>query len=47
LQNTITNTPQSAWATVALTGALTPDRCTLGQKIWTWGEVAQELINYG
>ncbi|XP_068251410.1 uncharacterized protein [Nyctibius grandis] len=47
LQGTIRNTPQSAWVTAALTRAVTPDRYTLGQKVWTWGEVAQELINYG
>ncbi|XP_068277942.1 uncharacterized protein [Nyctibius grandis] len=47
LQGTIRNTPQSAQVTAALTGALTPDRHIPGQKVWTWGEVAQELINYG
>jgi len=46
-QNTITYTLQSACATVALTGAPTPHHHAPGQKIWTWGEVAQELINYG
>ncbi|XP_068265467.1 uncharacterized protein [Nyctibius grandis] len=47
LQSTIRNTPQSARVTAALTRAVTPDRCTLGQKVWMWGEFAQELINYG
>ncbi|XP_068277935.1 uncharacterized protein [Nyctibius grandis] len=47
LQGTIRNTPQSARVTAALTGVLTPDRRTPEQKVWTWGEVAQELINYG
>ncbi|XP_068280404.1 uncharacterized protein, partial [Nyctibius grandis] len=47
LQSTIRNTPQSARVTAALTGVLTPDRRTPEQKVWTWGEVAQELINYG
>ncbi|XP_068277936.1 LOW QUALITY PROTEIN: uncharacterized protein [Nyctibius grandis] len=47
LQGTIRNTPQSDRVTAALTGVLTPDRRTPGQKVWTWGEVAQELINYG
>ena len=44
LQNTITNTPPSTWVTAALTGVLIPDHHTPAQKIWTWGEVAQELI---
>ncbi|KFU92831.1 hypothetical protein M959_08107, partial [Chaetura pelagica] len=26
---------------------LTPDRNTRKSKTWTWGEIAQELINYG
>ena len=24
-----------------------PDRWRLGREVWTWGEIAQELINYG
>lgn len=46
LQNAITNTQQSARVAAALAGVLTPDHCTPGQNIWTWGEVTQELINY-
>ncbi|XP_068265466.1 LOW QUALITY PROTEIN: uncharacterized protein [Nyctibius grandis] len=47
LQSTIRNTPQSARVTAALTGGVTHRSLYPGQKVWTWGEVAQELINYG
>ncbi|XP_068271174.1 uncharacterized protein [Nyctibius grandis] len=47
LQGTIRNTPQTAQVTAALTRAVSPHCYTLRQKVWTWGEVAQELINYG
>ena len=26
---------------------MTPDRQQPGRKVWTWGQIAQELINYG
>ncbi|XP_052553477.1 uncharacterized protein LOC128087677 [Tympanuchus pallidicinctus] len=31
----------------ALEGTVTPNHLQSGNKAWTWGEVAQELINYG
>lgn len=46
LQGKIQATSQSERAVAALEGLLSPDRKT-EKKVWTWGEVAQELINYG
>ena len=47
LQGTIKAVPQGKRVTAALAGLVTPDRKTQNLKAWTWGEVAQELINDG
>ncbi|XP_075595306.1 LOW QUALITY PROTEIN: uncharacterized protein LOC142599320 [Balearica regulorum gibbericeps] len=46
LQGKIQAMPQGDRVAAALEG-LTPHRRPLDRKMWTWGEVAQELINYG
>ncbi|KFP17688.1 hypothetical protein Z169_10904, partial [Egretta garzetta] len=48
LQGKIEAMPQGERVASALEG-LTPNRhrCPLDRKMWTWGEVAQELISYG
>ncbi|XP_074769749.1 uncharacterized protein LOC141963913 [Athene noctua] len=47
LQGKIQNTPNGERITAALEGIVTPDHQQQGKKIWTWGDVAQELINFG
>ncbi|XP_074669759.1 uncharacterized protein LOC141918811 [Strix aluco] len=47
LQGKIQNTPNAERMTAALEGIVTPDHRQPGRKVWTWGEVAQELINFG
>ncbi|XP_075302410.1 LOW QUALITY PROTEIN: uncharacterized protein LOC142365467 [Opisthocomus hoazin] len=47
LQGRIQNTPSEERIAAALEGGATPDRRWPGRKVWTWGEIAQELINYG
>ncbi|XP_074669757.1 uncharacterized protein LOC141918805 [Strix aluco] len=47
LQGKIQNTPNAERMTATLEGIVTPDHRRLGRKVWTWGEVAQELINFG
>jgi len=48
LQGRIQNTPSGERTTAALRGNDgPPDRQQLGRKVWTRGEIAQELINYG
>ncbi|KAM4672100.1 LOW QUALITY PROTEIN: EF-hand calcium-binding domain-containing protein 4B [Amazona ochrocephala] len=46
LQGKIQSKSQSEKAVAAPEGLLSPDQKT-EKKVWTWGEVAQELINYG
>ncbi|XP_031464638.1 uncharacterized protein LOC116238867 [Phasianus colchicus] len=47
LQGKIQVMPQGERARAALEGTVTPNHLQSGFKVWTWGEVAQELINYG
>uniref|UniRef100_A0A8C0IHA1 Uncharacterized protein n=1 Tax=Bubo bubo TaxID=30461 RepID=A0A8C0IHA1_BUBBB len=47
LQGKIQNTPNGERMTAALEGIVTPDHRRPGRKVWSWGEVAQELINFG
>ncbi|XP_010572417.1 PREDICTED: uncharacterized protein LOC104835879 [Haliaeetus leucocephalus] len=47
LKGKIYNTPSRERITAALEGIVTPDHQWSGRKVWTWGEVAQELINFG
>ncbi|XP_074788809.1 uncharacterized protein LOC141973790 [Athene noctua] len=47
LQGKIQNTPNGERITAALEGIVTPDHQRPGKKVWTWGDVAQELINFG
>ncbi|KAM6103464.1 uncharacterized protein LJ206_014311 [Theristicus caerulescens] len=47
LQNTINATPQGERVSTALAGLVTSDRRNQNFKVWTWEDVAQELINYG
>ncbi|XP_042644246.1 uncharacterized protein LOC122152922 [Tyto alba] len=47
LQGKIQNTPNAERMTAALEGTVTPDHQKPGRKVWTWGDVAQELINFG
>ncbi|KFV50644.1 hypothetical protein N341_10104, partial [Tyto alba] len=47
LQGKIQNTPNAERMTSALEGIVTPDHQRPGRKVWTWREVAQELINFG
>jgi len=47
LQGRIQNTPSEERAAAALEGGATPDCQRPRRKVWTWGEIAQELINYG
>ncbi|XP_065586477.1 uncharacterized protein LOC136054465 [Cyrtonyx montezumae] len=47
LQGKIQAVPQGERIQAASEGAATPNRLQSGCKVWTWGEVAQELINYG
>jgi len=46
LQGRIQNTPSEERTVAALEGAAAPDHRWPGRKVWTWGEIAQELINY-
>ncbi|GAB0189146.1 hypothetical protein GRJ2_001379900 [Grus japonensis] len=47
LQGKIQNIPSEERIAAALEGMVTPEHRRLGRKVWTWGEIAQELINYG
>jgi len=47
LQGRIQNSPSEERTAAALEGGAAPDRRWPGRKAWTWGEIAQELINYG
>ncbi|XP_054677814.1 uncharacterized protein LOC129204954 [Grus americana] len=47
LQGRIQNTPSEERIMAALEGMVTPEHQRPGRKAWTWGEIAQELINYG
>ncbi|XP_027528790.1 uncharacterized protein LOC113962193, partial [Neopelma chrysocephalum] len=47
LKNRIESLTKGERTATALEAALTPSRYRGENKIWTWGEVAQELINYG
>ena len=47
LRGKIQNIPREERITAALEGMVTPEHRRLGRKAWTWGEIAQELINYG
>ncbi|XP_052520677.1 uncharacterized protein LOC128071716 [Tympanuchus pallidicinctus] len=47
LQGKIQAMPQGERARAALEGTITPNNLQTAYKVWTWGEVAQELINYG
>ena len=47
LQGKIQNTPEGERVMAALEGIMTPDQRWSGRKVWTWGEVVQELINFG
>ncbi|XP_074667535.1 LOW QUALITY PROTEIN: uncharacterized protein LOC141917848 [Strix aluco] len=47
LQGKIQNTPEGERVTAALEAIMTPDQRRSGRKVWMWGEVAQELINFG
>ncbi|XP_074719620.1 uncharacterized protein LOC141941203 [Strix uralensis] len=47
LQGKIQNTPNGERITAALEGIVTPDHQRPGRKVWIWGKVAQELINFG
>ncbi|XP_071657677.1 uncharacterized protein [Patagioenas fasciata] len=47
LQGIIQATPQSERTVAALEVIVPPDHRSQKLKVWTWGEVAQELINYG
>ncbi|XP_074667200.1 uncharacterized protein LOC141917704 [Strix aluco] len=47
LQGKIQNTPNAERMTASLEGIMTPDHRRPGRKVWRWGEVAQELINFG
>ncbi|XP_015735124.2 LOW QUALITY PROTEIN: uncharacterized protein LOC107322042 [Coturnix japonica] len=47
LQGKIQAMPQGERTRAALEGSITSNHLQSGHKAWTWGEVAQELINYG
>uniref|UniRef100_A0A8D0FNC9 Uncharacterized protein n=1 Tax=Strix occidentalis caurina TaxID=311401 RepID=A0A8D0FNC9_STROC len=47
LQEKIQNSSNVEKMTASLEGIVTPDHRQPGRKVWTWGEVAQELINFG
>lgn len=47
LQSTIKSVPPSERVSATLEGLVSPDCSTQRTKVWTWGEVAQEFINYG
>jgi len=47
LQGRIQNIPGEERTAAALEGGAAPDRRWPGRKVWTWGEIVQELINYG
>uniref|UniRef100_A0A8C0IIM2 Uncharacterized protein n=1 Tax=Bubo bubo TaxID=30461 RepID=A0A8C0IIM2_BUBBB len=47
LQGKIQNSSNVERMTATLEGIVTPDHRRPGRKVWTWGEVAQELINFG
>ncbi|XP_074710990.1 uncharacterized protein LOC141937301 [Strix uralensis] len=47
LQGKFQNTPNAERMMAALEGIVTPDHLRPGTKVWTWGEVAQELIYFG
>ncbi|XP_072216495.1 uncharacterized protein [Excalfactoria chinensis] len=46
LQGKIQALPQRERTQAALEGTVTSNHLQSGYKVWTWGEVAQELINY-
>lgn len=46
-QSTIKAVPRSERVSATLEWFVSPDCSTQRTKVWTWGEVAQELINYG
>ncbi|XP_042675339.1 uncharacterized protein LOC122160632 [Centrocercus urophasianus] len=46
LQGKIQAMPQGERARAAIEGTITPNNLQTAYKVWTWGEVAQELINY-
>ncbi|XP_074936484.1 uncharacterized protein LOC142051195 [Phalacrocorax aristotelis] len=47
LQGRIQNNSEGERTAATLEGIITPDHWRLGRKVWTWREVAQELINFG
>ncbi|XP_040977178.1 uncharacterized protein LOC121232785 [Aquila chrysaetos chrysaetos] len=47
LQGRIQKTPDGERFMATLEGKMSPDHRQLGRKVWTWGEIAQELINSG
>ncbi|XP_069631326.1 LOW QUALITY PROTEIN: uncharacterized protein [Haliaeetus albicilla] len=47
LQGRIQNTPNGERIMATLEGKVSPDHRQSGRKVWTWGEIAQELINFG
>ncbi|XP_048793816.1 uncharacterized protein LOC125689990 [Lagopus muta] len=47
LQGKIQAMPQGESARPLLERTVTPNHPQSGNKVWTWGEVARELINYG
>ncbi|PKU31316.1 hypothetical protein llap_18381 [Limosa lapponica baueri] len=47
LQGTIRAAPQGQRVAAAWEGRASPDCRDPNRRVWTWGEVAQELINYG
>ncbi|KFR16513.1 hypothetical protein N306_03650, partial [Opisthocomus hoazin] len=47
LQGKIQNTPSEERTAAALEEGAAPNRRWPGREVWTWGELAQELINYG
>ena len=47
LQGKIQALSQGERTQAVLEGTVTSNHLQSGYKVWTWGEVAQELINYG
>ncbi|XP_069626013.1 uncharacterized protein [Haliaeetus albicilla] len=47
VRGTILNTPNGERIMSTLEGRMSPDHRRPGRKVWTWGEVAQELIDFG
>jgi len=47
LQGRIQNIPSEERTAATLEGWAAPNPLWSGRKVWTWGEIAQELFNYG